>query len=75
MPELPEVETVKRGLLKHIQHAEIERVEVRFPTLRTPIPDSIEQVMEGAVIADITRRSKYMLWQLDNGVSCSRIWA
>ena len=66
MPELPEVETVRRGLLKHIRRAEIERVEVRFPTLRTPIPDSIEQVMEGAVIADITRRSKYMLWQLDN---------
>ena len=67
MPELPEVETIKRGLLKSIHQAQIEQVEVRFPTLRTPIPENIESVMEGAVITDITRRSKYMLWQLDSG--------
>ena len=66
MPELPEVETVKRGLLQSIQGAAIERVEVRFPKLRSPIPAHLEEVMEGASITDITRRSKYMLWQLSN---------
>lgn len=67
MPELPEVETVKRGLLAHIKNARMERVLVRFGQLRSPIPDNIEQVMEGATITDITRRSKYMLWELSNG--------
>ena len=66
MPELPEVETVKNGLIASIKGARIEQVEVRFGQLRNPIPDAIETVMEGAAIRDITRRSKYLLWTLDN---------
>lgn len=66
MPELPEVETVKNGLLRHIQGARVQEVEIRFPTLRGPIPPQMVEVMAGATITDITRRSKYMLWQLDN---------
>lgn len=67
MPELPEVETVRRGLVGSIKDARISEVEIRFPTLRFPIPHELAEVMPGLLIKDITRRSKYLLWQLSEG--------
>ena len=67
MPELPEVETVRRGLMPHLAGARIERVEVRRPDLRWPLPADLVQVVTGARVVGLRRRSKYLLADLDRG--------
>ena len=63
MPELPEVETTKRGILPHLQGQRVKEVIVRRRDLRQLIPDSIDQI-EGQTIIDVTRRAKYLLIHL-----------
>lgn len=65
MPELPEVETVRRGLQPFMEGALIERVEQRRPDLRFPFPDQFEQRLTGRRIAAIGRRAKYLTFHLD----------
>ena len=65
MPELPEVETTRRGIEPHIQGCTIAQVIVRNPRLRWPVPDNINQVLSGKTIQKISRRAKYLL--LDTG--------
>ncbi|MCQ0969220.1 bifunctional DNA-formamidopyrimidine glycosylase/DNA-(apurinic or apyrimidinic site) lyase (plasmid) [Paracoccus sp. TK19116] len=65
MPELPEVETVRQGLIPHLEGAEIARVEVRRPDLRWPMPPDLVQVLTGARVTALRRRSKYLLADLD----------
>ncbi len=65
MPELPEVETTRRGIEPHIQGCTIAQVIVRDPRLRWPVPDNINQVLRGKTIQKISRRAKYLL--LDTG--------
>ncbi|WP_410217027.1 bifunctional DNA-formamidopyrimidine glycosylase/DNA-(apurinic or apyrimidinic site) lyase [Paracoccus sp. (in: a-proteobacteria)] len=67
MPELPEVETVRRGLLPHLEGARIARAEVRRPDLRWPMPVDLVQVLTGATVTRLRRRSKYLLADLDRG--------
>ncbi len=67
VPELPEVETVRRGLLPHLEGARIARVEVRRPDLRWPMPVDLVQVLTGATVTQLRRRSKYLLADLDRG--------
>lgn len=67
MPELPEVETVRRGLLPHIEGRRIARVDVRRPDLRWPLPPDLVQVLTGARVTALRRRSKYLLADLDRG--------
>lgn len=67
MPELPEVETTRRGIEPHIQGNAIERVEVRCPRLRWPIPDDLNQQLAGQTVQHVTRRGKYLLLGLDVG--------
>lgn len=67
MPELPEVETVRRGLLPHLQGQRIVRAEARRPDLRWPLPVDLVQVLTGARVTDLRRRSKYLLADLDRG--------
>ena len=67
MPELPEVETVRRGLLPHLEGQRIARAEVRRPDLRWPLPVDLVQVLTGARITALRRRSKYLLADLDRG--------
>lgn len=67
MPELPEVETVKRGLLPHCKNTVIDEVIIRQPQLRWPIPKTLEQYLTGQTIVNIERRSKYLLFQLSKG--------
>lgn len=67
MPELPEVETVRRGLAPHLVGQKIARVEVRRPDLRWPLPVDLVQVLTGATVTDLARRSKYLLGTLDRG--------
>lgn len=65
MPELPEVETVRRGLLPHLEGSRIARAEVRRPDLRWPLPPDLVQVLTGARVTALRRRSKYLLADLD----------
>lgn len=67
MPELPEVETVRRGLAPHLVGRRIVRVEVRRPDLRWPLPPDLGQVLTGATVTALDRRSKYLLGTLDRG--------
>ena len=65
MPELPEVETVRRGLQPHLLGRRIARVDQRRPDLRWPMPLDLVQVLTGARVTDLRRRSKYILADLD----------
>ncbi|SEN80792.1 DNA-(apurinic or apyrimidinic site) lyase [Paracoccus alcaliphilus] len=67
MPELPEVETVRRGLQPHLEGQRIARAEARRPDLRWPLPPDLVQVLTGARVTALRRRSKYLLADLDRG--------
>jgi formamidopyrimidine-DNA glycosylase len=67
MPELPEVETVCRGLAPAMTGAEIVKVEQRRSDLRFPFPADFCQRLEGRRIVSIKRRAKYLLMALDSG--------
>lgn len=67
MPELPEVETVRRGLLPVLEGARIARAEARRPDLRWPLPDRFAERLTGARVTRLGRRSKYILADLDQG--------
>jgi formamidopyrimidine-DNA glycosylase len=64
MPELPEVETVRRGLEPVMTGARIARVEVRRPDLRFPFPADFTARLTGAEVATVGRRAKYLLVHL-----------
>lgn len=67
MPELPEVETVRRGLAPTLEGALIERVDQNRPDLRFPFPDDFRHRLESHVVSALSRRSKYLLADLDSG--------
>jgi formamidopyrimidine-DNA glycosylase len=67
MPELPEVETVRRGLAPHLDGARLVEVDQRRPDLRFPFPDDFAARLTGARITVLTRRAKYLLAPLDTG--------
>ncbi|MBI4185153.1 MAG: bifunctional DNA-formamidopyrimidine glycosylase/DNA-(apurinic or apyrimidinic site) lyase [Proteobacteria bacterium] len=67
MPELPEVETVCRGLRPVLEGREIARVLLRRADLRAPFPAGLARRLEGRRVQRIARRGKYMLWHLDDG--------
>ena len=61
MPELPEVETTRRGLLPHVEGRRVEGVLLRRPDLRWPIPREVEDLLPDQRIDAIRRRAKYLL--------------
>jgi formamidopyrimidine-DNA glycosylase len=65
MPELPEVETVRRGLALRISGRRIVRAELRRPDLRRPFPPALAARLNGALIGALGRRGKYILIELD----------
>lgn len=67
MPELPEVETVRRGLLPVLEGAVIARAEVNRPDLRWPLPYRMADRLTGRRVTALRRRSKYILADLDSG--------
>lgn len=67
MPELPEVETTRRGIEPHLMQRKIVRVLVRMPELRWPIPADLSQRLTGRTIERVIRRAKYLLLQVDSG--------
>jgi formamidopyrimidine-DNA glycosylase len=67
MPELPEVETVRRGLTPAMLGARIDMVELRRADIRFPFPPSFAKRLTGQRIVDVNRRAKYLLFPLDGG--------
>lgn len=62
MPELPEVETTRRGIEPHILHKKIKQVLVRQPSLRWPVSDNLAQALTGNTFTKVDRRGKYLLF-------------
>ncbi len=67
MPELPEVETVRRGLSPAMEGAVITRADVNRPDLRWPFPERMAERLTGQTVQRLRRRSKYILADLDGG--------
>lgn len=67
MPELPEVETVRRGIEPHLAGRRIAAVRVRERRLRWPVPRLIEQALPGRTVLAVTRRGKYLLLDVGGG--------
>ena len=67
MPELPEVETVRRGLQPVLEGQRLSRVEARRADLRFPFPEGFVQRLSGATIVALERRAKYLMAKLDRG--------
>jgi formamidopyrimidine-DNA glycosylase len=69
MPELPEVETVMRGLQARLEGRKIVRAEVRRADLRWPLPPGLAKRLTGAKILGFRRQAKYILMRLSGGDS------
>jgi formamidopyrimidine-DNA glycosylase len=67
VPELPEVETVRRGLEAVLLGKRLVKVEVRRPDLRWPLPPDLAQRLTGRRVTSLRRRAKYILIGLDDG--------
>jgi formamidopyrimidine-DNA glycosylase len=67
MPELPEVETVRRGLAPAMEGARVDKVEVRHRGLRWPIAKDFEKRIEGKTVDGLGRRAKYLTADLSSG--------
>ncbi|MBI4206829.1 MAG: bifunctional DNA-formamidopyrimidine glycosylase/DNA-(apurinic or apyrimidinic site) lyase [Betaproteobacteria bacterium] len=67
MPELPEVETTRRGLVPFVVNQRIATAIVRNHSLRLPVPRSLPRLVAGATIAAVGRRGKYLLFDCGPG--------
>lgn len=67
MPELPEVETTRKGIAPYVEHQEISEVIVRNARLRVPVPENLADELVGRRIGDLRRRAKYLLLPLAAG--------
>ncbi len=67
MPELPEVETLRRGLAAELEGRRFRRVEQRRSDLRFPLPDNFAERLVDRRVVHIGRRAKYLLFHLDDG--------
>lgn len=67
MPELPEVETTRRGIRPHIQGHTVQRVVIRQPKLRWPVCPQLPEHLQGQRIMDVSRRGKYLLLSFEHG--------
>jgi formamidopyrimidine-DNA glycosylase len=69
MPELPEVETVMRGLRARLEGRLLRRAQAHRPDLRWPLPEGFAAALTGARVIGFRRRGKYILMRLDGGRS------
>jgi len=67
MPELPEVETTLRGIAPHIVNRQVNRLLVRQPRLRWPIPGELPDLLKGETLLGLRRRGKYLLFEFAHG--------
>lgn len=68
MPELPEVETTKNGLIPFIVNAKVINVKINFPKLRWEIPTHIPLSINNKTLKSIQRRGKYLLFEFPSGI-------
>ena len=73
MPELPEVETTRRGIAPLVSGARVERVAVRERRLRWPIPRELERKLTGARMLGVRRRAKYLLLESERGTAIAHL--
>ncbi len=66
MPELPEVETSRRGIEPYLLNKKIKKITIRQHKLRWPIPQNLAELATGKVIHAVSRRAKYIYLELDN---------
>ena len=69
MPELPEVETVRRGIAPHLTGQTVTGIIVRQPRLRWPVPAALAATLPGQMIRRVERRAKYLLLRTDAGTA------
>jgi len=69
VPELPEVETTRRGIAPYCEGQTVSQVTVRNGSLRWPVPEDLAEQMEGQVIRSVDRRAKYLFLNLDHGTA------
>lgn len=69
MPELPEVETTRRGIEPHVLGQRISAVIIRQRRLRWPVPKALDAALPGQVIRSVRRRAKYLLLDTDAGTA------
>lgn len=67
MPELPEVETTRLGIQSYIENQTITQMVIRQGQLRWPIPSSLPQQLQGNIVQKVTRRGKYLLFEMEQG--------
>jgi formamidopyrimidine-DNA glycosylase len=67
MPELPEVETSRRGIEPYLANKKIKKITIRQHKLRWPIPKNLPDLATGKTIHSVSRRAKYIYLVLDNG--------
>ncbi|MFO6368834.1 DNA-formamidopyrimidine glycosylase family protein, partial [Pseudomonas aeruginosa] len=73
MPELPEVETTRRGIAPYLEGQRVERVIVRERRLRWPIPEDLDVRLSGQRIVSVERRAKYLLLGAEAGTLISHL--
>src|SRR3954467_1542403 len=70
MPELPEVETIRRHLAPHVERRTLDEVEIRDPRWSRPLaPAELEAALRGRRGERRARRGKYLVWELEDDVS------
>lgn len=69
MPELPEVETSRRGIAPHIENGTVTNVIIRNRRLRWPVSRRLDRELPGATVSDVGRRAKYLLINTDRGTA------
>ncbi len=67
MPELPEVETTRRGIAPHSEGKQVKQLVIRDPRLRWPVPDDLPRRLAGQTLREADRRAKYLLLRFDHG--------
>ena len=73
MPELPEVETTRRGIAPYLEGQRVSRVVVRDGRLRWPIPEDLDVRLSGQRIVTVQRRAKYLLLNAEVGTLISHL--
>ncbi|WP_018954171.1 bifunctional DNA-formamidopyrimidine glycosylase/DNA-(apurinic or apyrimidinic site) lyase [Thioalkalivibrio sulfidiphilus] len=68
MPELPEVETTRRGIERHVTGRRVTSVIVREPRLRWPVPGDLAERLTGRTLGRVLRRAKYLLIEVETGL-------
>ena len=67
MPELPEVETTRKGITPYVKKQQVQNIVIRQASLRWPVPRNLKQKLKDQTIKDIQRRAKYLLFATQAG--------